>query len=195
VVDRTHQAPSSDADGDRCIICLMVKVPANCPVGGCTQPMCVPCLARWLQDHDTWPGCRGGLSPDRLDEAPVRGQPCEICRGFVRENHGGDGTSCDHSYCLRCLERSCDDRDCDTASPIRNIRNGSGLLFCPAPESLALRYTLNMNAFAAEVREHFLILFVVLGDVEGTSFASEGVERSCLLYFLLGYFDSNGAFR
>jgi hypothetical protein len=52
-----------------------------------------------------------------------------------------------------------------------------------------------MNAFAAEVREHFLILFVVLGGVEGTSFASEGVERSCLLYFLLGYFDSNGAFR
>jgi len=38
------------------------------------------------------------------------------------------------------------------------------------------------------------ILFVVLGGVEGTSFAPEWVERSCLLYFFLGYFDRNGAF-
>jgi len=30
--------------------------------------------------------------------------------------------------------------------------------------------------------------------MEGTPFAPEWVERSCLLYFFLGYFDRNGAF-
>jgi hypothetical protein len=42
------------------------------------------------------------------------------------------------------------------ASPMRNIRNGSGLLFCPAPECLARRFTLNINAFAPSFRERYL---------------------------------------
>jgi hypothetical protein len=67
VVDLTHQAPSSDADDDRCIICLMVKAPANCPVGGYPADVCsLYCKVAARPRHASWMSWwSGARSPRR----------------------------------------------------------------------------------------------------------------------------------